>query len=219
MKNNLIRSHQDENGTWWYDQPGGARQRAKVKTCKTCAVEFLDYPRGDSAFCSKECTRKACKTCGADFSPTSNRQAYCSDLCKRGTAKCKNCLIDFVPTKKSAGIFCSIKCHYEWTCPIGTVRDGGNGYKIVKVPEGTPGTKRKYGPGGNQWMFEHRYVMQQTLGRPLTKRENVHHINGRRDDNRPENLELWKRSQPSGVRATDYHCTGCTCFKFPKEPP
>jgi hypothetical protein len=72
----------------------------------------------------------------------------------------------------------------------------GQGYKVIcrKEFRGMPHADKK----GR--IAEHTYIMMKHLGRPLKKGENVHHINGIRDDNRLENLELWHKSQPPGQR-------------------
>ena len=57
--------------------------------------------------------------------------------------------------------------------------------------------------GKGQYVFEHIIVMEQILGRYLLPAESVHHRNGVREDNRPENLELWTRPQPAGIRVSD----------------
>lgn len=81
------------------------------------------------------------------------------------------------------------------------------GYVMVRKPKDHPSTRYGYVP-------EHRLVMEKALGRYLESHETVHHKNGNKQDNRLANLELWKRSQPSGVRAEDYHCAGCNCFQI-----
>jgi len=72
-----------------------------------------------------------------------------------------------------------------------------NGYVFVKAP-GHP----RANPNSGR-VREHILVMEKTLGRYLVPGEEVHHKNADRADNRPENLELWNRSQPAGARATD----------------
>lgn len=72
--------------------------------------------------------------------------------------------------------------------PAGAGHTDTHGYRVITVA----GVKIK----------EHRYVMEQMLSRALLPREDVHHRNGVRTDNRPENLELWVY-QPRGQRVED----------------
>lgn len=60
--------------------------------------------------------------------------------------------------------------------------DSGRGYILIYCPN-HPSVKGNY-------VYEHRLVMEKALGRYLESWEIVHHINGIRDDNRPENLQL-----------------------------
>lgn len=93
--------------------------------------------------------------------------------------------------------FCSRLCQkvYAVEAPVRQVT--ADGYIKVFIGHGAPGAV------GHGHIYEHRLAMQEFLGRPLLRHENVHHVNGVRDDNRLENLELWSTSQPCGQRVID----------------
>ena len=69
-------------------------------------------------------------------------------------------------------------------------------------------------------ILEHRYVMQQILGRPLEQNEIVHHINGDRLNNHPTNLILMSlaahtKQHKRTLFSSDSHkqCNSCLQIK------
>lgn len=92
-------------------------------------------------------------------------------------------------------------------------RRNGDPRRVVRKRSSVPlptkqGYMRRFMPehpnsNSNGYVYEHALVMSGILGRPLRTGEQVHHKNGIRHDNDPDNLELWIKSHPSGIRASD----------------
>jgi hypothetical protein len=174
-------------------------------------------------------TRQAiCEHCKKDFLAIRDREGapfprYCSFDCrhlggrKRSILNCLNCGKKFeVPTCRlnpsrkrkhgsNAGKFCSKPCGYAYDRRQSTHRSvHPSGYVFVNIPKGHPLYEERKSKGvRNYVMREHRLVMEKHLDRYLLPNETVHHKNGKRDDNRIENLELWNKTQPSGQRDDD----------------
>jgi hypothetical protein len=74
-----------------------------------------------------------------------------------------------------------------------------NGYVKVHSPDHPSANNRGY-------IFEHRLVMEKSLGRYLRKNEIIHHRNKRKDDNRADNLELIVLGEVKGGDVMCPHC-------------
>lgn len=69
-----------------------------------------------------------------------------------------------------------------------------SGYRKIRVEDGDNKVK---------WILEHRHIMEESLGRALDKNESIHHKDGDKLNNNLNNLEIWIKPQPTGIRVSD----------------
>lgn len=103
--------------------------------------------------------------------------------------KCIGCGETFTTTRKQANRgqkYCSIACYHLHPARKSFV--GTNGYRQVWT--------------GEKWMAEHRFVVEQALGRALFSSENVHHEDGNRLNNDIKNLIVFTNKSEHRIE----HC-------------
>lgn len=127
--------------------------------------------------------KKNCTDCGEKIYKNSKRCRNCHYIYLSQTWKGNNYWKKTVKTQFKKGHKPLTRTHKKFDRLKHT-----EGYIMLYLPDHPFSNKIGF-------VFEHRYVLEQKIGRYLTKDEISHHINEIKNDNRPENLELTTRQK------------------------
>lgn len=168
-----------------------------TKQCEECGASVTKQASQFRArvFCSRQCYWKSGYHSEAVAAANAKRHPVDSVIIKA----CEECGTEIRRARSQYRMraFCGTVCRQSNRSRDSVRQINAGGYAKLFVGQHHPGAD------SSGHILEHRKVMQDILGRALLPEENVHHKNGVRSDNRPENLELWTRSQPSGQRVAD----------------
>lgn len=141
------------------------------KRCKSHATSFYIDGRSSKEYYCKSCKKPIGAKCAL----------YSSGLC--GSCALKTHPNNFEgkhhsnKTKEIIGLANSGEHNKNWK-PIGYKMINVDGYVIMKI-------------GDKKWQREHTYLVERFIGRKMSEREVIHHINGIKDDNRLINLFIF----------------------------
>lgn len=105
------------------------------------------------------------------------------------TITCKECGKESEKYNREGSLFCDRKCYMDWK----RLNPNKKAYKEKVLISGYYYIYKPSHPNaikGGRYIGEHRFNLEEKIGRLLTSDEIAHHINGDRLDNRQENLEV-----------------------------
>jgi len=198
-----------------YGRAARKKSSAKIepysKNCEFCEKDFV-AKQERTRFCSSLCGTKfryqnenglsqnrqsqerKCKSCGETFVANRVDKMFCSQDCqwhyryekKRKVykkIKCKKCGKEFL-RKVGSQKYCSRECRFRTMSK--TSYDKRKWFpKSIRRPDGS-------------YVSEHRYIIEQHVGRELKPHEQVHHIDIDSENNNIENLHLFTTRKSHG---------------------